>query len=54
MSVRHGSQRRSVVASRPEGWTPKYAGESPDECCLVEAAALCLGYYGSRGVGLVL
>ncbi|KAF4699735.1 hypothetical protein FOZ63_006499, partial [Perkinsus olseni] len=42
MSMRRGSQREPVVAQLSDGWRPKYAGESPDECCLVEAAAVCL------------
>ncbi|KAF4742695.1 hypothetical protein FOZ62_023355 [Perkinsus olseni] len=44
MTTRRGSQREPVVAQLSDGWRPKYAGESPDECCLVEAAAVCLGY----------
>ncbi|KAF4753268.1 hypothetical protein FOZ63_032737 [Perkinsus olseni] len=44
MSIRRGSQREPVIAQLSDGWRPKYAGESPDECCLVEAAAVCLGY----------
>ncbi|KAF4677723.1 hypothetical protein FOL47_010944 [Perkinsus chesapeaki] len=45
MKVAHNqSHRASVVAKMSDGWRPKYAGESPDECCLVEAAAVCLGH----------